>query len=77
MPFVITYTAWKYLLQEKEKNKKKDEKLAKVEKHKERKIRKKWETDTAGKSSTDKKTTIKERVLTAPRMLDLASDFTI
>jgi hypothetical protein len=35
MPFVITYTAWKYLLQE-EEYKKKDEKLAKVENNKER-----------------------------------------
>jgi hypothetical protein len=31
MPFVITYTAWKYLFQEKE-NKRKNGKLVKVEK---------------------------------------------
>jgi hypothetical protein len=40
MPFVITYTTRKNLFQEKE-NTKKDEKLAKVEKIKEDKIRKK------------------------------------
>jgi len=40
MLFVITYTTWKYLFQEKE-NKKKDEKLAKVEKIKKVKMRKK------------------------------------
>ena len=39
MPFVITYTAWKYLFQEKQ-NKKKEEKLAIVGKNKD-KIRKK------------------------------------